>query len=75
MTQMRHRALGSSSIRVSQLCLGTLDYQWTAEEEALARSLVLPGHPPRPASRIRIRARGGFRASIFELRPEVIDLG
>jgi len=27
---------------------GALDYQWTAEDEALADSLVTPGHPSTP---------------------------
>jgi aryl-alcohol dehydrogenase-like predicted oxidoreductase len=29
--------------------LGALDYKWTAEDEALADSLVAPGHPSTPA--------------------------
>jgi aryl-alcohol dehydrogenase-like predicted oxidoreductase len=28
--------------------LGALDYQWTAEDEKLADSLVAPGHPSTP---------------------------
>ena len=43
MTQMRHRVLGTSGIKVSEICLGTMMFGGATDEaEARASSTMLP---------------------------------
>jgi aryl-alcohol dehydrogenase-like predicted oxidoreductase len=49
--------------------LGALDYKWTAEDEALADSLVTPGHPSTPGFNDPAYPIEGRFASLAQVRP------
>jgi hypothetical protein len=54
---MEYRRLGSAGLKVSELCLGTMQFGWTADDAASFRSHRRRRSRPEPDGRIYSRGQ------------------
>ncbi len=70
---MEYHALGLTGLNVSVLCLGTMQFGWTADESTALKSVLHPRWPPRNTlpqiTRRHYEPGSGFCGPIWRVNP------